>query len=815
MGEEKRFKGKAIPKHETEADWLQSAYIPDQGEIVVYDADATHTKARQKIGDGINKVKDLSFVNDDIRQELNSLIGKPTEGLEYIITIFGNASCVGLGTATDKNIIIATEYNEIPITTISGFAGTDIESIVIPNGVTLGISLQDCTELKKVILSENISNIGEMSFSGCYSLEEIKIPDKVAAVNRYAFIGCRSLKNVDFGSGIRHINEYAFYNCTSLKKIFLPISVSRIHETAFGNCENLTDIFVAWEEGAVEGAPWGSNAKIHYNSYKAKPIEDTTPIVGKDVNLKTSGVIPKSGQLVIYEPDENYAYSRIKSGDGVTDISELPLATIPSMQAVDKNRIKTYEDLGTYYFSENNWKTFIGDAASGKFGLNRAYVELSKNRGTYGMYALSETSDPIYNAWYSKSEWATRFAKEHPGEDFREPYDNEYPLLDSIAQRDEEGHLNVPKTPTRPEHAVSYDFVCALMNRLADIENDYYAGTGGLTYELSKDGTHYICTGLGDVPESSDIELASYIDGIPVEEVSTRAFAGKTLSSVTIPRTIKSLGAGAFPSNDGQIESVKIRDVAKWTQITFGGWAASPVNASYPKVYINGRYRTDLVIPEGVTGIQPRAFGHFRQFTSVKFPTTMSYIDDYAFQDCSGITELIIPAGVTNIDMAAFQRCTSIKMVQFKGRPNVIDAQAFMGCTQAMDIFVPWGEGEVANAPWGADNANIIYNADKLLTIEWGGYYSTTITTDLGYTQEVDPDSSTASVIYISSSEFDKYIYFEGINNYINSVENGTYEQLRHEDITPPNSSSTPQFDDKWKVTIYGVPATISGAGAD
>lgn len=64
MGEEKRLKGKAIPKHETEAAWLLSNYVPEQGEIVVYDVDEIHTKARQKIGDGISKVKDLLFTAD-------------------------------------------------------------------------------------------------------------------------------------------------------------------------------------------------------------------------------------------------------------------------------------------------------------------------------------------------------------------------------------------------------------------------------------------------------------------------------------------------------------------------------------------------------------------------------------------------------------------------------------------------------------------------------------------------------------------------------------------------------------------------------
>ena len=37
-------------------------------------------------------------------------------------------------------------------------------------------------------------------------------------------------------------------------------------------------------------------------------------------------------------------------------------------------------------------------------------------------------------------------------------------------------------------------------------------------------------------------------------------------------------------------------------------------------------------------------------------------------------------------------------------------SSAFDGCTNLTDIKVPWAEGAVANAPWGATNATITYN---------------------------------------------------------------------------------------------------------
>ena len=34
--------------------------------------------------------------------------------------------------------------------------------------------------------------------------------------------------------------------------------------------------------------------------------------------------IPKQGEIIVYDSDENYAYERLKVGDGVHNVNELP-----------------------------------------------------------------------------------------------------------------------------------------------------------------------------------------------------------------------------------------------------------------------------------------------------------------------------------------------------------------------------------------------------------------------------------------------------------------------------------------------------------
>ena len=72
MGQIKHVKGKIIFKHETEADWLSSSYVPSLGEKVLYDPDENHSYTRIKYGDGKTIVKELPFSGIDMLNIENS-----------------------------------------------------------------------------------------------------------------------------------------------------------------------------------------------------------------------------------------------------------------------------------------------------------------------------------------------------------------------------------------------------------------------------------------------------------------------------------------------------------------------------------------------------------------------------------------------------------------------------------------------------------------------------------------------------------------------------------------------------------------------
>ena len=92
------------------------------------------------------------------------------------------------------------------------------------------------------------------------------------------------------------------------------------------------------------------------------------------------------------------------------------------------------------------------------------------------------------------------------------------------------------------------------------------------------------------------------------------------------------------------------------------------------------------------------------------FPSSLQVIDGGAFASCEKITISHIPSGVKSIGNYAFSYCKQLTNITFDGKPDTISESAFNACTNITTINVPWAEGEVANAPWGATNATINYN---------------------------------------------------------------------------------------------------------
>lgn len=57
---------------------------------------------------------------------------------------------------------------------------------------------------------------------------------------------------------------------------------------------------------------------------------------------KAENFIPKEAELIVYDPDENYTYSRLKIGDGITKVNNLPFhaGALASKDKVEKTDLE-------------------------------------------------------------------------------------------------------------------------------------------------------------------------------------------------------------------------------------------------------------------------------------------------------------------------------------------------------------------------------------------------------------------------------------------------------------------------------------------
>ena len=120
----------------------------------------------------------------------------------------------------------------------------EIKKVVIGNGVTnIGnYAFKGCSNLTSVTIPNSVKSIGEYAFWGCSGLTSITIPNSVTKIEERAFYGCESLTSVTIPNSVTSIGNYAFYWCRSLTSVTIPNSVTSIGDYAFEGCKSLKKI---------------------------------------------------------------------------------------------------------------------------------------------------------------------------------------------------------------------------------------------------------------------------------------------------------------------------------------------------------------------------------------------------------------------------------------------------------------------------------------------------------------------------------------------------------------------------------------------
>ena len=411
-----------------------------------------------------------------------------------------------------------------------------------------------------------------------------------------------------------------------------------------------------------------------------------------------------SGGKIVFSDIGDYQFPKLRAPLSVTVDSRGMTVTVENRDApfILKNRIyledeeiATIEEGATADFS-----AFVGDRVAIKVGVtavadgfkesDKIFARWGLTNGTEGLTYSGQTCTGIGAATESEIEIAS--------------YHNGDPVLYiAIGAFRDCTALTSVKIP----------------NTVEDIGRDAFHGCTALKSIIIPESVtdihnsaFYGCKSLESITMSN---IKKYVG-----DIGNNTFYGcEALKSITIPYGATYLGDCTF-KGCSSLTSVTIPDsVTTIYSNSFDG-CTSLTNITIPDSVIrinsnafrNCKALTSITIPGGVKTIGSYTFYGCTALTDVTISEGVEFIDYYAFESCSSLTSITIPASVTNFSPRVFLNCGRLKTVIFKGTPTSIASAVFENCASLTDIYVPWSEGEVANAPWGATNATIHYNTE-------------------------------------------------------------------------------------------------------
>ena len=463
-------------------------------------------------------------------------------------------------------------------------------------------------QVKKAVIEDGVTSIGNNAFCWCTSLTSVTIPSSVTSIGNSAFYSCDALTSVTIPNGVTTIGDNAFLDCANLTSVTIPNSVTSIGYRTFSCCDALASVTIPNSVTSI------GNWAFDFSGTAVNVVSENKNYCSED------GVLYNKQKTVLLYGGA--CKGTFKIPNSVTSIGDSAFSGCTSLTSV------TIPDS----------VTSIGNGAF--FWVGTAVNVASENKN------YSSENGVLYN----KQKTVLLYGEACKGT-FKIPNS-----VTSIGDSAFSGCTSLTSV-TIPDSVTS-------------IGNGAFSSCTGLTAVTIPDsvtgiGDHafYNCgsltsvtipnsvTSIGDSTFSSCDSLTFVTIPDSVTSIGDSAFSGCTsLTSVTIPDSVTSIGNGAFSCTG--LTAVTIPDsVTSIGNSAFAGCTGL----------------TSVTLPASVISISKYTFHLCTSLTSVAIPSSVSSIGEYAFFNCDSLTSVTIPKSVTSIANGAFCNCHSLTDVYYTG----------------------------------------------------------------------------------------------------------------------------------------------------